>query len=214
MTENEEKPIKLAYLWKKIINIAFRPSGTGNISDWLSIYCRSVVDFWEVADYPTLDKFSIEVANNDIPIDFKFTYSDSNKFSVNFYYLGEDNNDFAWMHDVDKNYFTPEQYILSHDNHMPRDLKKKVNENDIKIVLEGLLFHPTVHQHISEGDKHEIRIGGGFYNPFQFLFHLRYQLCLIEDNRESERARLISLFYEAIKKKHEIIPPGTLFGIK
>jgi hypothetical protein len=213
MTETQEKEIKLAYLWKRITDLAFHPSSSIEINDWLSIYCKSVVDFWEVADYPKLNRFTIEVANNDIPIDFKFVYTDTNKFSVSFYYLGEDNNDFAWMHDVDKNFFTPEQYILSYDNHMPKNLKK-ISEDDVNIVLEGLLFHPTAHQHISEDDRHEIRIGGGFQNPFQFLFHLRFQLCLIDRKRELERNRLTSLFYNAVQKKCTGISPSQLLHVK
>lgn len=213
MTEAQEKEIKLSYLWKRITDLAFHPSGIVEINNWLSIYCKSVVDFWEVPDYPTLNKFTIEVTNKNIPIDFKFVYSDSNKFSVSFYYLGEDNNDFAWMHDVDKNFFTPEQYILSHDNHMRKNLRK-INEDDVKMALEGFLYHPTAHQHISEDDRHEIRIGGGIQNPFHFLFHLRYQLCLIEENRELERNRLTTLFYNAIKNKCTGIAPSKLLYIK
>ena len=222
MTEAQEKEIKLSYLWKKIILIAFNPSGTKEIFDWLSIYRRSVKEFWEISNYPNHDKFNIKVSNNNIPIDFDFNYNDTQKFSVKFFYVRDDVKSSAWMHDVDKSYFTPEQPVLAQNNHINKYLRS-VNEDDIKEVLDGLLIHPTAHQHISFNDneqqndsapKHEIRIGGGFHNPYQFLFHLRYQLCLIKEIRESERSRLILLFYDAIKKECSVIPPSKLLNVR
>ena len=51
-------------------------------------------------------------------------------------------------------------------------------------------------------ELHEIRIGGGIENPDVFLFHIRYQFCLVHtDVRQDERLRLIDLFENAIRKK-------------
>jgi hypothetical protein len=213
MTDLQEKHIRLTYLWKKIILLAFSPSGSSEINNWISIYSQSIVKFWEVPNIPKLIQNNIEVFNTAIPIDFNFTYDSLSKFNVKFYHLNE-SREYSWMHDVDKKYYIPEQPILSQDIHMKKALKKLKFE-EVEEVLDGMFFHPTAHQHISEDEeRHSIRIGGGIHNAFQFLFHLRYQLCLIEENRVAEKQRLITLFYDAIKGgKKEIISPSVILDL-
>jgi hypothetical protein len=107
--------------------------------------------------------------------------------------------------------------------------KLKHLRNDIEAVLNGMLFHPCHHCHIDklgvvarlQGSKttkngvHDVRIGGGISNAFVFLFHLRYQFCIISDQiREQERNRLINLFTNAIKKDLQSIPTNNLFNFK
>jgi len=206
------KDIQLAYLWKWIIYLAFSPSGK-EIFDWISCYSKSVTDFWEIDSYPKQDKYSLTVYNCNIPISFDFSLEKIDKFIVQFFYPHTEGQDFMWLHDVDKSHFVPEQPILTNDNHRNSYLKK-ITPEDVLKVLNGLFFHPSAHQHI-EGpiNHHIIRIGGGIHNPFQFLFHLRYQLCLIEQKREDEKNRLTELFYNAIMKKCRIIAPGVLLNL-
>jgi hypothetical protein len=208
-----EKDIQLAYLWKKIILLAFSPSGDKDIFDWITCYSKSVVKFWEISGYPKQDKFKLLIENNNIPISYEFSLENVKKFIVNFYYPHSSNKDFIWLHDVDRTYFVPEQFILSYDNHMNKNLKK-ISEEDIKIVLEGLLFHPATHQHIEEPiTEHKIRIGGGIHNPFQFLYHLRFQLCLIDEKREMEKNRLNQIFFEALNNKCQKMTLTNLFDL-
>ena len=207
------KEIQLAYIWKRVILLAFCPSGDREVFDWISCYSRSVKEFWEVSEYPNQDKFKLSVYNSLIPINYDFSFENLRKFIVNFYYPHNANKDFIWMHDVDKTYFIPEQFILTHDNHMNKHLRT-IKEDDLKIVLEGLLFHPAAHQHIEEPlTEHKIRIGGGIHNPFQFLFHLRFQLCLVDEKREEEKNRLNELILKAIKCKCEKIRPRRLLDL-
>ena len=95
-------------------------------------------------------------------------------------------------------------------------------ESDVESVLDGMIFHPRNHTHIDEYGlphtgppllaPHEIRIGGGIENAFVFLFHLRYQFCLVsEATRNSERNRLVKLFTTAIKGKKTNVPADELF---
>ena len=213
MKDKITKDIQLSYLWKKIILLAFNPSGDKDVNKWISCYSRSVVKFWEISDYPRLDRNNLIVANGNIPINFDFSYESLMKFVVSFYYTNSSNIDFIWLHDVDKNYYIPEQPILTNDNHMKKCIKG-INTDDILTILNGLFFHPTAHQHIEAPISHHvIRIGGGIHNPFQFLFHLRYQLCLIEQKRDEEKNRLTELFFNAIKSKSSIITPSDLLNI-
>lgn len=104
-----------------------------------------------------------------------------------------------WIHDVDDQYFNfPNQLFLTKYNQEQKALRE-FEAQDIEKVVDGLLCHPVVHQHIeSPIDKHEIRIGGGIDNAFLFLFQLRYQLCPFPDKRKTERDRLMNLFQDEI----------------
>jgi hypothetical protein len=116
-----------------------------------------------------------------------------------------------WTHDVDSAYFTfPEQVFLTKYNQRNHAIKH-MSTTDIEKVIDSLLLHPRVHQHIeSPINSHEIRIGGGILNPFVFLFHLRYQLCPAPIIRNNERTRLISLFESAVKNNTPV-KPNELF---
>ena len=100
--------------------------------------------------------------------------------------------------------------------------------HDVKAVLNGMIFHPRCHTHLkdievtpghldqnSSGLKlHEIRIGGGIENPYVFLFHLRYQFCLVDQIRKTERQRLIDLFVNAIRGKDRTVDAPKLLNFR
>lgn len=132
----------------------------------------------------------------------EYSVSEYSKFAVRFLYTLNDAKELMWVHDVDSKYFKfPMQSFLTAHNKRKAALRN-IQESDIKCVIDALLFHPRAHQHIeSPLDKHEIRIGDGIDNAFLFLFHLRYQLCPIQEKRSAEKQRIIRLFYEAIQTK-------------
>ena len=88
-----------------------------------------------------------------------------------------------------------------------------------------MIFHPRCHIHLKnlliELDSnngglsfHEIRIGGGIENAYVFLFHLRYQCCLVSDQiRDNEKVRLIELFKGAIQN-NETVNARDLFNFQ
>ena len=90
---------------------------------------------------------------------------------------------------------------------------------DIDAVLNGMLFHPRCHTHLEDLgvrhvqldqdsgglSSHEVRIGGGIENPYVFLFHIRYQFCLVSGQaRDREKTRLIDLFENVIRKNRTV----------
>ncbi|MGO8678813.1 MAG: hypothetical protein ACLQVX_23460 [Limisphaerales bacterium] len=101
-------------------------------------------------------------------------------------------------------------------------------QDDVARVLDGMVFHPRTHTHVEEHGLilnaatpqtllalHEIRIGSGLENAFIFLFHLRYQFCLVsEEARGSERTRLVNLFTTAIGARETHVPAKTLFDFR
>jgi len=113
---------------------------------------------------------------------------------------------------VDYNYYEfPIQRFLKHHNQWKKAINKYSIE-DLEAVIDGLICHPRLHQHIeSPIDEHIIRIGGKIDNPFLFLFHLRYQFCPSIEKRLAERARLLVLFNQHIRD-NEPIPISTLMS--
>lgn len=204
----EETDNEYYLIWQKIILLAFSPSGSTDINAWFSCFSKSLQDFWELDNPTKQEGFKLEIYNNNIPLSFDFSYSNSNKFTVAIYYPNNNNN-LLWEHDVDKKYYSP----YNKQNTFKDVNINQISDSDIKEVLDGFLFHPAVHQHIKEPvSEHLIRIGGGINNPFQFLFHLRYQLCLIQEKRDEEERRLLNLFSNSLKRKKRI-PPSELMGL-
>lgn len=103
-------------------------------------------------------------------------------------------------------------------------------KGDIEAVLDGMIFHPRCHSHLEnfgirqhvqlDQDRdglssHEVRIGGGIENPYIFLFHLRYQFCLVsKEVRQTERQRLIDLFNMSISSSKQNVNAKDLFNFK
>jgi hypothetical protein len=199
-----------AYLWQEIIIMGFSPSSDKDKKSWLIQYGKSLEDFAEftVQKLPTVRNRSIEGSldgASNLNMMLEYSISKSSKFAVRFLYNLNGKFELMWIHDVDDKYFKfPNPLFLTEYNQRKNALKK-FKADDIEKVIDGLLCHPVVHQHIeSPIDKHEIRIGGGIDNAFLFLFQLRYQLCPLQGKRKAEKDRLINLFQDAIQKKKTI----------
>lgn len=205
-----------AYLRQKIIHLAFTPSRGKDQSNWLRQYNQSLKDFWELDQYPSLPSQNVSTIDTAYGLSFEYSISSGSKFVINFKY---NNSTSLWIHDADHSFFEFPQQVFLTSYKQEKQALQNININDMEAIIDGLLCHPRVHQHIKFPiDVHEIRIGGGIDNPFVFLFHLRYQLCLVEEKREAERQRLINLFFSAMnatkKNKKNVgetkIPPNEL----
>lgn len=198
-----ERSIIQAYIVQDIVRLGFSPSGDKDRKRWLLQYGKSLKAFWEIEAYPgpPSEKNNIFSATINSPLDigaeYQYAIESIDKFSVRI--MHAPNTQLMWTHDMDGQYSTfPYQTFLTLHNKRTLAIKE-MTDDDIGRVIDSLLVHPTPHQHIeSPIDNHEIRIGGGIINPFQYLFHLRIQLCPIADRRNAERNRLIALFNNAI----------------
>jgi len=202
-----------AYLWNEVIRLGFSPAGDKDRKHWIIQYGKSLKEFWGVGEYPTKNKLDTIVVNHsNVNLEYQFSpITNIEKYTIEFYYLS-DSLELMWTHDVDsQGYFQfPEKSLLQKYKKLPT-AKRNISTIHIETVLNGLIFHPAVHQHIkSPIDDHEIRIGGGIYNPFVFLFHLRFQLCPFDEKRNKEKTRLVALFEDAIRSENNI-PPNELF---
>jgi hypothetical protein len=195
------------YLWHDVIKLGFSPSGKKKMKEWLLMYGRSLYKFWELDVYPPNPKSNGVIkaelsSSQQIEMIINYSITDRSKFSVQFLHI-DNKRELMWTHDVDGKYFAfPEQSLSLK---YKKKTKKIISNKHVEKVVDGLIIHPRVHQHIEcPINHHEIRIGGGIYNPFVFLFHLRYQLCPIKQKREEEKKRIIELFTNAIKNDSTI----------
>lgn len=199
-----------AYLWHDIVRLGFSPSGKKDIKSWLCMYGESLKDFWQVDEYPphpsqTNGVLAIQLTSSiQMSMLIDCSIIDVSNYAVRFLHINN-KRELMWTHEADSKYFTfPEQPFLTKYN-LRNDSIRKMSTVDMERVINSLLLHPRVHQHIeSPINNHDIRIGGGIINPFVFLFHLRYQLCPDKKRRDEEKGRLIRLFEPAVKNDREI----------
>ena len=207
-----------AYLWQKVVRLGFSPSKDRDIKSWLYQYNMSLPDFWETEEYPKIGGakrgFQIKVNFHQINISFDCSITNLKNFAVSFSHLANEPG-LMWAHHVDHKYFAfPSQSVLNKMGKEPQAISKiSKSAPHLERVLDGLIFHPRTHQHIeSPINDHVIRIGGGIYNPFVFLLHLRYQLCLDMNRRQKEKEYLVDLFESAIKNKETTVAANTLLS--
>ncbi len=219
------KDLIKAYLWETIINLAFSPSTHKDQDTWLSCYSTSLPSFWGIDDYPHRNGRRVTFENKLIDITYECLIENCKKGVVEIFLKSSGNLNLMWNHDIDPKYFQfPNGKVL------PKKLPRcsnylQVVDEEMQSILDGLIFHPAVHQHIdlhipdiesndcTHTSNHDVRIGGGISNPFLFLFQLRYQFCVKKQNRNKEQKRLVELFSSEIKNKKMSISAGKLFDI-
>ena len=225
MTETERRAI----VWETIERLAFKPSDKAK---WLGLYARTLPLFWgKEARYQGKKAKYLGTSGSDVidipnlALKCEYTIDSVEKYSFTLHDSSTSHS--YWKNHVDPAYISKASLGFASGAY-PNE-KKETLQADIKAVLDGMLFHPRCHAHIEYfGDRpvqldeeagglpsSEVRIGGGVENPYIFLFHLRYQFCLVANRaREDERQRLVDLFESAIsdEKPSVIINARDLFN--
>lgn len=215
---NETK--RRAIVWDTIERIAFRPSSNQDRSTWLSVYARTLHKLWGTDSirnhFSSKDTFDIPFLN----LKCDYTIENAEKYSVSLQDSSARHG--YWQNHIDPEYLSKAS-LHSASNQYPRQQRAHL-QRDIEFVLDGMLFHPRCHAHLEDIgvrhvqldqdsglSSHEVRIGGGIENPYVFLFHLRYQFCLVADPvRQNERQRLIDLFDGAIRSNNSTVSASDL----
>lgn len=217
MNDNKRR----AFVWNTIERIAFRPNSPAS---WLGVYARTLHRFWGNPEIYTRlgpdDEFVVAFLN----LKCRHSIETVSKYEISF--VHNSSGCTHWKTHVDPKFLSKASLQTPVDSY-PRQQMDKLYR-DVDAVLNGMIFHPRCHTHLEDlgvrhvqldqekgGLKsHEIRIGGGIENPYIFLFHLRYQFCLVHtDARRKERLRLIDLFERSIKNKKNV-SAKDLFNFK
>ena len=217
MNDNKRRAI----VWDTIERLAFRPNPPAS---WLAFYARTLHGLWGVE--PMWDRFALN-DYFDIPflmLKCDYLIESIDKYSVS---LIQDSSIVRcyWQNHIDPEYLSKGS-LYSASGRYPRQQRAQL-QRDIEAVLDGMLFHPRCHTHFEDLgilpvqldrdrgglSSHEVRIGGGIENPYVFLFHLRYQFCLVSSQaRDDEKTRLIDLFENAIRNNDSTVNARNLFN--
>lgn len=204
------KTKRRAIVWNIIERVAFKPNSHKDRSTWLGVYTNTLHKLWGVD--PVNQSFG---SSHIFDIPFLNMQCDCNIDSVEKYsvLLTDSSASCSYLQNHIDPIYLSYASLYSSDARYPRQQLKEL-EKDVETVLDGMVFHPRCHTHIdkigvqrkeldpnSGGlSSHEVRIGGGIENPYVFLFHLRYQCCLVADPaRQNEKQRLVNLFCNSIK---------------
>ncbi|MBN1579040.1 MAG: hypothetical protein JW913_20930 [Chitinispirillaceae bacterium] len=217
---NRSVPIRRAFIWDRIIQLGFSPRTVTDQKSWIWLFKQNLLTFWGIENQPVYEKFSATEVNLTYPgktfdeeMIFDCKVTDDGQFSINAMF-GER---IWWVHEYDCKFYSPSFHIflsVISKHSRVNFILKNIERGDIEEVINGLILHPCVHQHIIHPvDRHSIRFGGGITNPFLYLFHLRYQLCPIEDRRTKEQERLANLFFNAIHEEWPIVNANELMKI-
>ena len=209
MNDNKRRAI----VWDMIERLAFRPNPPAS---WLGVYAKTLHRFW--GEQPMRDHFALDDNFSVTFLNLKCSHFIESvaKYSVS---LIQDSSTVRcyWQNHIDPEYLSKGS-LYSASGRYPRQQRAQL-QRDIEAVLYGMIFHPRCHAHLEDLgvrhvqldhdrgglSSHEVRIGGGIENPYVFLFHLRYQFCLVSNQvRQSERQRLIDLFERSIRGNQNV----------
>lgn len=210
-----------AIVWDTIERLAFRPD---NPATWLSLYAKTLHKIWDIEPL----RWNSNVMNQlFIPfLRLKCTYTNEgcNKYGAT---ISDSDRRFLVLHIAPEHLSKADLHGAY--NRYPHQERDRSLMDDVRKVLNGMIFHTRVHSHLhclgfeagnaDHADEskllglREIRIGTGIENFYVFLFHLRYQFCLVaQSRRDNERERLVQLFQNAIAGGKRTVSSGDLFG--
>jgi len=217
MNDNKRRAI----VWDLIEQSAFRPSTPGS---WLRRYSLQLRNLLQLQPIWTKDGSHAHFEIAELRIACKYRIEGQNAYIVHLTKTEDERR--IWSIHADADYLSKAALHMAEVDY-PDDEVGTHLHSDITNVLDGMLFHPRNHTHLSyigfktAGDDdascrmlkaENIRVSGSAYNGFVFLYHLAYQLCVVSKNaREDEKLRLINLFENSIKEKIKNVSARDLF---
>ena len=211
MTETERKAI----VWDLIEQLAFRPWDKDE--SWLRYYSIQLRHLLQLEPVWIKDGSQgvFQIAELKIACEYKLESPDAYVACLK---KTKDERT-IWSVHADAAYLSKAALHMAEVDYLEAEIDNHLR-SDIVSVLEGMLFHPRNHAHLSAvgvttaGDTYpscgmlkavEIRVSSSAYNGFVFLYHLAYQLCVVSDQaRDNEKTRLIDLFETSIRNKQKV----------
>lgn len=193
------KELRLTLLREILLNKIFSPEKS-SWSGWLAKYKISLSRLLGVEGYDEckIIGHTFDIYSKFVSMGFNVTIHEIDQFDA-IIIVGTTR---MWLHHVDRIYRTMHLNKLINEKELTKKFNDVIRETtvyEVRNILDDLLFHPEVHQHIDAPPLlHEFRIGGGISNTFQFLIHLRCQMFPREE-RTAERDRLGDIIFAQIK---------------
>ncbi|MFH1931455.1 MAG: hypothetical protein ABIN18_07715 [Pseudomonadota bacterium] len=211
MTETQRRAI----VWDRIEQLAFRP--WDKEKSWLRDYSKQLRYLLQLEPVWIKDgsQGCFQITELKIACEYKL---ESENAYIAFLKKTEDERT-IWSVHADAAYLSKAALHMAEVDYPETEIDTHLR-SDIVSVLEGMLFHPRNHSHLSAvgfttaGDTDpscgmlkavEIRVSSSAYNGFVFLYHIAYQLCVVSDQaRDNEKTRLIDLFETSIRNKQKV----------
>lgn len=211
-----------AIVWDRVERLAFRPDN--NERAWLGVYAKTLHKLWQFEIKPDWERHAAgQLLVPFLNLTCQYALETVDKYVAT---ISAGDRPVLALH-VDPEYRS-KAGLHSAPERYPHQQRRDVLRGDVEAVLDGMIFHTRTHSHLRDIgltwpngnggsqpellDLHEIRIGTGIENSYVFLFHLRYQFCLVSDTvRLNERGRLVTLFHDAIADGERSISPRDLF---
>lgn len=210
---NEKK--RRAIVWDTIERIAFRPSSDSDRGAWLGVFAKTLYVLWGMEPmwvrFGQDDEFIVTFPN----LKCRYIIESASKYEISF--VHDSSDCLHWQTHVDPGFLSKSSLQTTLGRYPGQQICEL--PRDVESVLNGMLFHPRCHAHLEDLgvrnvqldqdsgglSSHEVRIGGGIENPYVFLFHVRYQFCLVSNQvRQAERQRLIDLFVRSIRDNQNV----------
>ena len=219
MTGNERRAIT----WDRVEQLAFRP---GNPEFWFQLYPQFLRKLLQLEPEWHRDGPNRIFHITELKLICEYRVANSDAYVASLKKMDGSAAITIWSVHVDSNYLSKSSLNKAGVDYPKTEIDTHLR-SDIASVLEGMLFHPRNHSHLSKFDistagdmvpgcgmlkGEEIRVTGAAYNGFVFLYHLAYQLCVVSKKaRENEKTRLIDLF-EASMKNNSTVTAKVLFN--
>ena len=219
---NKEK----SYIWDLIEKNVFFPSSLDDKRNWVKQFLKFIKSELQVVEsFAETTKSNSELASKD-SVDFKFgefSFSfpiDVSKFGFTINFKNQNKQIFHFDNlylrlNIEKPQINVDILQNKFDNY-PNEFKAI-----IKSVLEDIIVHPAIHNHVDE-KRHGIRVGFSTKNPFLFLYQFCFQLMYngidykSSTMKKDEINRLTEIIVTHLTKIKKIkqIPSGELFILK
>jgi len=214
MTETERRAI----VWDLIERLAFRPRDKEK--SWLRCYSKQLRHLLQLDPVWIKDgsQGHFQIVALKIACEYKIESENAYIASLK----KTENEKKIWSVHADAAYLSKAALHMAEVDYPEAGIDIHLR-SDIARVLEGMLFHPRNHAHLSDvgfttaGDTDpscgmlkadDIRVNSSAYNGFVFLYHLAYQLCVVsKEARAEEKTRLIGLFENAIRNNLTVNAP-------
>ena len=212
--------IRMATVWDLVEQLAFRPAKR---ESWLRRFSNQLRHLLQLEPVWIKDGLLGHFQIAELGIACEYSIESSNAYVAKLTKTEDERT--IWSIHVDVDYLSKAGLHMSEVAYPEADINTHLR-SDIANVLDGMLFHPRNHAHLSTvgfttaGDADpscgmlkadNIRVTSSAYNGFVFLYHLAYQLCVVSNEaREKEKLRLINLFDKAIRDNKTTVSASDL----